>query len=165
MSQNQEQPAGLPRQKRQFCTFYIGDDLYGIDILDVKEIIDEVKLTQIHHAANEILGLMNIRGQVYLVLDLRLLLNFQKKDIDEMSRVLLFHSKVGESFGVMVDQIGHMVEVHENLIEYRVPDDKSLPGSEKNKSDLEVGACKLKNQLLIILDASKFLNAVSIDTR
>jgi len=149
--------------KRQFCTFQLAGHYCGVDILDVKEIIDEVTLTKIHHAPPEMMGFVNIRGHVHLVLDLRLLLNFNSKPIDDSSRVLLFHPNVGESFGVMVDQIGHMVEVEESLIEYRIADD-SISGINRDfrKTDLEKGVCKLEDKLLIILDAPMFLNAVEI---
>ncbi|ETR74619.1 MAG: purine-binding chemotaxis protein CheW [Candidatus Magnetoglobus multicellularis str. Araruama] len=153
----------LPESKRQFCSFQMAGHCFGVDILDVKEIIDEVVLTTIHHAPSEMLGFVNIRGHVHLVLDLRLLLNFSSKPIDESSRVLLFHPNVGESFGVMVDQIGHMIEVEESLIEYRLTDE-NLSGIARDfrKSELEKGVCKLKDRLLIILDASNFLSAVEL---
>jgi chemotaxis signal transduction protein len=153
----------MPESKRQFCSFQMAGHFFGVDILDVKEIIDEVILTKIHHAPPEMLGFVNIRGHVHLVLDLRLLLNFSTKSIDESSRVLLFHPNVGESFGVMVDQIGHMIEVEESLIEYRVTEE-NISGIARDfrKSELEKGVCKLKDRLLIILDASKFLNAVDL---
>lgn len=75
----------------------------------------------------------------------------------------MFHPNVGESFGVMVDQIGHMIEVEESLIEYRVTEE-NISGIARDfrKSELEKGVCKLKDRLLIILDASKFLNAVDL---
>ncbi|MBF0451783.1 MAG: chemotaxis protein CheW [Candidatus Magnetomorum sp.] len=153
----------IPKTKRQFCTFQLAGHSFGVDILDVKEIIDEVTLTRIHHAPPEMMGFVNIRGHVHLVLDLRLLLNFKSKSTDESSRVILFHPNAGESFGVMVDQIGHMVEVEENLIEYRVADE-NLSGISRDyrKAYLEKGVCKLKNKLLIILNASTFLHAVDV---
>jgi len=153
----------LPETKRQFCSFQLADHSFGVDILDVKEIIDEVTLTKIHHAPPEMLGFVNIRGHVHLVLDLRLLLNFPSKPIDESSRVLLFHPNVGESFGVMVDQIGHMIEVEDSMIEYRIADENvSGIAREFRKTELEKGVCKLTNKLLIILDATKFLSAVEL---
>jgi len=163
MKNNKKEIKNISHKKKQFCTFFISTHLYGIDILDVKEIIDEVTITKIYHAPKEILGFVNIRGHVYLVLDLRVMLNFNSKIIDETSRVLLFNKRVGESFGVMVDQIGHMVEVNENLIEYRLNDENISP-SAKNpaKSDLEIGACKLDDSLMIILDAGKFLEVVDL---
>jgi chemotaxis signal transduction protein len=145
---------------RQFCTFQIGRHYYGIDILNVKEIIDDIALTQIYHAPEEVLGFINIRGHVYLIIDLRTLLTFDKKEIDESSRVLLFTSDVGESFGVLVDNIGHMVEVDEKRIEYRNQDDMKIDHAARRINALEIGACKLADKLLVILDARKFLEVI-----
>ncbi|MDM8523661.1 chemotaxis protein CheW [Desulfococcaceae bacterium HSG8] len=148
-------------EKRQFCSFYVADHLFGVDILDVKEIKDEVSLTIVYHAPREVRGFVNIRGHVYLVLDLRLILGFDSREVDDISRVVLFKQKVGESFGVLVDRIGDMVEVDESQIEARRPDENTSPsGMEQRKSDLSMGICKLKNELLIILDAAKFLDTL-----
>jgi len=150
--------------KKQFCTFYISNRLFGVNILYVREIIDEIRLTPIYHAPDSILGFINIRGQVHLILDLRLILNFEKKAIDETSRVLLFNSSVGESFGVLVDQIGHMVEVDEKQIEYRITEETPIVKNYRTAmSVLETGVCKLQNSLMTILNAELFLNTVNCE--
>jgi len=146
--------------QRQFCTFKIDRHYFGIDILDVKEIVDNISLTKIHHAPEEILGFINIRGHVHLVIDLRRLLTFEKKEIDEYSRVILFTQNVGEAFGILVDQIGHMVEVDEKHIEYRNREDKRMDHSLKRLNALEIAACKLDDKLLIILDARQFVSVI-----
>ena len=146
--------------KRQFCTFRIGRHYFGIDILDVKEIVDNISLTKIHHAPEEILGFINIRGHVHLVIDLRQLLSFEKKEIDEFSRIILFTSDVGESFGVLIDQIGHMVEVEEKSIEYKNHEDNQSELSKKRLNALETAACKLEDKLLIILDARQLFQII-----
>jgi len=146
--------------KRQFCSFHIADHLFGVDILDVKEIKDDISLTIVHHAPKEVRGFVNIRGHVYLVLDLRLLLDFECGEVDEMSRVVLFKQSVGESFGILVDRIGDMVEVDEGRIEdYRPDESGSSAEISRRKADLTMGICKLEEELLIILNAEKFLNA------
>ena len=66
-------------QKRQFCTFWISGRHLGVDVLDVKEINSEINLTPIFHAPKEVIGYVNIRGQIYLILDLRLILGFESK--------------------------------------------------------------------------------------
>ncbi len=152
----QPDPTG---KRRQFCSFRIADHLFGVDILDVREIKDEVSLTIVHHAPREVRGFVNIRGHVYLILDLRLLLGFDSRPVDEMSRVILFKEKVGESFGVLVDHIGDMVEVDENDIENRQPDEAISPRITRRRADLIKGICKLRDELLIILNAGKFLEA------
>jgi len=157
MTTSEKNKNGKLNTKRQFCTFSIGRHYFGIDILDIKEIVDIIELTKIYHAPEEILGFINIRGHVHLIIDLRQLLSFEKKEIDEFSRILLFTSSVGESFGILVDTIGHMVEVEENLIEYRNHEDTKTNLSEKNFNTLEIAACKLKDKLLIILDSRQIL--------
>lgn len=151
---------GSHETNHQFCTFQIGRHYFGIDILNVKEIIDDIALTRIHHAPEEILGFINIRGHVYLIIDLRTLLTFDRKDIDESSRILLFTPDVGESFGVLVDNIGHMVEVDEKRIEYRNQEDMKLDNAARRINALEIGACKLADKLLVILDARNFLEVI-----
>jgi len=147
-------------QKHQFCTFHISNYFFGIDILDVKEIIDEFHVTKIHHAPEDMFGFINLRGHVHLVLNLRVILNIKTKAIDEANRIILFTPSVGESFGVLVDRIEHMEEVTENQIEYRIYD-KNIKHFEMDQrlSQLAIGTCKL-NKLLIILDARKLLSTL-----
>jgi len=146
---------------RQFCTFRIDRHLFGVDILDVKEIIDEIFITKIHHSQDEILGFINVRGHVHLVLDLRRLLNFEIKEIDEASRIILFTSKVGESFGILVDLIEQMIEVNEKQIEFHKQDENTIMGVDQKRFNmLELGACKLEQGLVIILEAKKFLEVI-----
>jgi len=150
----------LIEEKRQFCSFRISNHLFGVDILDVKEIKDEVSLTTVYHAPEEVRGFVNIRGNVYLILDLRLMLGFDSREVDEMSRVILFKEKVGNSFGILVDRIDDMVEVEEKHIENRLPDESASSGDiSRKKSNLSMGICKLKDELLIILNAGKLLEA------
>ena len=78
------EPAGRPgvtdvtrasmATQRLFCTFRVDGRLFGVDILDVKEVTAETTFTRVAHAPDEVLGLVNIRGHIYLALDLRRLL-------------------------------------------------------------------------------------------
>ena len=163
METNNKTVKTINEQKRQFCTFHISKRFFGVNILDTKEIIDEFKITKVHHAPDEMLGYINIRGNVHLILDLRIMLNFEKKEIDSSNRIILFTSKVGESFGILVDRIDHMVEVNDSQIEYRIHDEKSKQsGLEDNLSKLTIGSCKL-DKLLIILNAKEFLKSLKND--
>jgi len=148
--------------KRQFCTFRIGERLYGVDILDVKEINTETDFTPIFHSPPEIKGYVNIRGQIHLILDLRLMLGLDVRESDEYSRLVLFKQNVGESFGILVDRIGDVAEVEEQMIEDRRQEEKSLPkNGDRRKTDLGAGVCKLDDTLLVILNSQnllKFLN-------
>jgi len=154
---NTDQIAHTTDSLRQFCTFWIGKHHYGVDILNVKEINSGITLTPIHHSAKEIRGYVNIRGHVNLVIDLRIILGFEIKEIDEMSRVILLKDNIGESFGFLVDKIGDVCSVNEQKIEDKKKhDDDNLPDKMERKTmekDLIEGVCKLDNNLLVILDA------------
>ncbi|MCP4347499.1 MAG: hypothetical protein GY795_18495 [Desulfobacterales bacterium] len=148
-------------QKRQFCTFLIGEHLFGVDILDVKEINTEIDFTPIFHAPKEVKGYVNIRGHIHLILDLRLLLGFETKKTDEASRLVLFKPDVGESFGILVDRIGDVFEVDETQIEYYHRNRNDPERAEISISCLKHGVCKLKNVLLIILNSENLLKSVA----
>lgn len=148
-------------QKRQFCTFRIADRLFGADILDVKEVNPETAFTPIYHASKEVLGYVNIRGRIHLILDLRLLLGFESRPPDETSRIVLFKAHAGESFGVLVDRIGDVAEVDITQIEDRRKNDQGPPeGHERRVSDLGIGVCKLKDELMVILNSKLFLKHI-----
>lgn len=153
-------PAGFGSNIRQFCSFRLADRLYGIDILEVKEVNPETDFTPIYHAREEILGYVNIRGQIHLVLDLRRLLRLPPVEPNESSRVMIFKPDVGESFGVLVDEVGDVVEVDEEDIQDRRKSDQgNTEGEDRRKhGDLSGGVSLLENELMVILNAKNFLN-------
>ena len=146
----------------RLCTFRVSGRLYGVDIRDVKEINTEVRYTPIFHATQEIKGYINIRGQIYLLLDLRRIFNFKEKEADENSRVVLFMSEIGDLCGILVDSIDDVVTVDEELIENRRKSDRDAPeNQERRGADVGEGVCKLDDELLIVLSARKLVQLVT----
>ena len=145
--------------KLQLCSFRLNGRLFGVDIQDVKEINTEVAFTRIFHAPREVKGYVNIRGQIHLVLDLRILLGFPEKEPDQNSRVVIFKQNIGEPFGALVDKIGDIVEVgSEQVEEYGAHDDAEAAQEDRWKNrNLVAGVCKLEKDLLVILNARSFL--------
>ncbi|QTA90486.1 chemotaxis protein CheW [Desulfonema magnum] len=152
----------IDKPSRQFCTFQISERLFGVDILDVKEVNQETDFTPIFHAPKKVKGYVNIRGQIHLILDLRLFLGFESKKTDDASRVILFKPEVGDPFGVLVDQIGDVFEVDEARIEERVREEHELPegGEQGGALNLLSGVCKLENGLLVILNSRSLLKNI-----
>jgi len=147
---------------QQFCTFRIADRLFGLSLLDVREVNSELSFTKIFHADQSVRGYMNIRGQIHLVIDLRILLGFEPvTDFDE-HRVVIFKPSVADSSGVLVDRIADVVEVGSDLIEERRTDDQSAFSPEKRgiNADLIKGVCRLKDELLVVLDSQKIIDSV-----
>lgn len=148
----------LTVQNRQFCTFWLSGRLFGVQILDVKEIHPEVAITPIFHAPKEVKGYVNIRGQVYLILDLRPMLGFESKEIDRKSCLVIFKNTVGDPFGVLVDQIGDVVEISSDQIEAGDGGGQDKMGA----AGMVHAICKLPQSLLVVLDARKFLGSIEV---
>lgn len=140
--------------KNQFCTFWVGGRLFGVNILDVREINREVEFSPIYHAPATMRGYVNIRGKIHLVIDLRILLGFPAKEVDSESRVVIFKPTVKEDFGVLVDKLGDIVTVTPDQIETREHDDGK---SHERHHRLIMGECKLKDSLMILLDPRSFI--------
>ncbi|MDM8535774.1 chemotaxis protein CheW [Desulfobacterales bacterium HSG17] len=153
--------AGNITRQRQFCTFFIAQKLFGVNITDVKEVRPFSKFTPVFHASKQVKGFVNVRGQIHLVIDLRVLLGFESTEVDKLSRIVLFKSHVGESFGVLVDAISDVVETDETRIENM--GNRKLESSDvgmRKFTDLMVGNCKLDDKILIILDSKRLIEKI-----
>lgn len=145
----------------RFCTFRLSGRLYGVNIVDVKEINTEISYTPIYHSPEEIKGYINIRGQIYLLLDLRKIFGFEERKVTDLSRVVLFMPDIGEPCGVLVDSIEDVVSVNDKMIENRRKNEQKVPeGVDRRAADVGEGVCKLQDELLIILNARRLLESV-----
>jgi chemotaxis signal transduction protein len=151
--------------KRQFCTFTIYNRLFGVDILNVKEVNPQVNCVPIYHAPPELKGYINIRGHIYLILDPRIILGFElisASDRTDKQRIILFKSTVDESFGIIVDRISDVVTIEVDKIENRrfeagAGEQSSSSRIERRTSDLSDGIAKLDDRLLVILNPHTLL--------
>jgi len=151
------------KKKYQFCTFTVGGHLFGVDIHDVREIKDDFSITPIHHAPDEIKGLTNIRGQVYLALNLRVILQIRDINNKVDNRLILFKPKISQDlFGILVDTHNGVVRVPETSIEYHQYD-QSISSEMSIKRAITVGVCKLQSELLTILNAKNLLVTIQQD--
>ncbi|MFC1746472.1 chemotaxis protein CheW [Candidatus Riflebacteria bacterium] len=145
----------------EFCTFWVGGYLYGVEILDVREINTETKLTRIFHAPDEVMGYVNLRGQIFLILDLGLLMGYEKKtEILSSNRLVIFKPEVGESFGVLVDRIDDILDVPVSQFELTNPSSGTGNGLKHSDVGIIKGVCKLGGKLLVVLDSRKIYASV-----
>lgn len=146
--------------QRLFCTFRVDGGLYGVDILDVKEVTAEANYTRVAHSPDEVLGLVNIRGYIYLALDLRRLLGIPVSAVTNASRLVLFKPSVGSAFGVVVDEIAEIQTVDSNGIEPFTRNDHDTATTNIRTVDLIDCVCKLDGELLVVLNPRRFLAVV-----
>ncbi|KPA18810.1 Chemotaxis protein cheW [Candidatus Magnetomorum sp. HK-1] len=143
---------------KKFCSFSIDDTLYGIDIKDVKEIKYDYMITSVRHAPPEIKGLVNVRGLIYIILNMKLLLNVDKKN-SKNNILILLKPHVGEDpVGIEVDNHCGVVDVNNENIEYHMQEEIISSISERN--EIINGLCKLQDKLMTILDSNKLLSSI-----
>ncbi len=138
--------------ERQLVTFLLGEDEFGADIMDVKEIIRVPDITKVPNAPSYVEGACNLRGSVLPIIDGRTRFNLDKKDKDEYSRVLVIDVE-GKATGVVVDKVSEVMRV-------RTADIEETPQIVKNvESDYVNGVVKLDNgnRLIMLLDVVKAL--------
>ncbi len=148
----------------RFCSFRLAGRLFGVDILDVKEISSELHITPIAHAEAAIAGYLNLRGQIHLVVDLRRLFRFDPFQLTESSRVVIFKPAVDEPFGVIVDSTDEVVTVTRDRIEERRKAGEVLTAEQlerrKTSADLTQGVCRLEKDLMVVLNARGILSTI-----
>ncbi len=146
----------------QFLTFYIEDRFLGIDILHVKEINIDFTLTPIFHAPKQVRGFVNLRGQIYLILDLRVSLDLNQSEEKKEEKIILIKDKIAGQTGIIVDEIGDVLSIKAESIE--LSSFSSEIGNETNNSSTIVsGVCKLKDQLLLILGVHNILDIIKLN--
>ncbi len=133
---------------RQFATFALDGQDYGIEVESVQEVLRHSVRTPVPLAPEAIGGLINLRGQVVTAVDLRRRLGLPAfpVDTDPMNVVVRVD---GEAISLLVDSIGDVVDVDEDLFELP-PDTLGGPGR-----DLIHGAYKLDGRLLLALDVAR----------
>ncbi len=138
--------------ERQLVTFLLGDDEFGADIMDVKEIIRVPDITKVPNAPYYVEGACNLRGNVLPIINGRSCFNLHRKDIDENSRVLVIDVE-GKAIGMIVDKVSEVMRV-------RISEIEETPNIVKNvDSDYLDGVVKLDNgnRLVMLLDIVKAL--------
>ena len=136
--------------EREYATFYVEDALLGVDIRTVQEINRNVELTHVPHAPPAVRGVMNLRGEVCTVIDLRAVFGMPEREDSRTTRNIVVSSG-GERIGLLVDRIADVVRAADNEID-------SPPG---NLNGIETrffnGVHKLDNELLLVIDVEEVL--------
>jgi purine-binding chemotaxis protein CheW len=130
---------------QQFCTFYLGEQCFGLDVLKVQEIVIHQATTRVPLAHPMIRGLINLRGQIVTAIDLRCRLELPPRAADLEPVNIVVQTDDG-AVSLLVDEIGDVLEVTAEQFE-RPPE--TLQGVAR---DLIRGAYKLPDRLLVILD-------------
>lgn len=106
---------GMGRHTNRFLTFYLQDEVYGVNIFDVKEIIAMMKTTPVPKTPKFIKGVMNLRGNIIPVVDMRLKFDMPETE-PQMYTAIVIISLEGKSIGFVVDKVEEVVNVEDENI-------------------------------------------------
>jgi purine-binding chemotaxis protein CheW len=137
----------------QLVGFVLGNELFGVDILMVQEIIREIPITAIPDAPDFIEGVINLRGNIIPIIDLRKRLRLRRaeqKDITDIWIIILnTNARVA---GFIVDSVTQVLKIEADII--KPPPDIVVAGL---KSQYIRGVCKIDERLLILLNFNRIL--------
>lgn len=134
--------------EKQFCTFYLDNYCFGINVLEVQEVFRYQKITSMPLAPKVITGMINLRGQIITAVNLRLRLGMEPRPEDQVPMNIVIRTN-GTVMDLLVDRIGDVMEISEDLFE-QPPDTV-----QRAMRELVIGVYKLKNRLLMVLDTKK----------
>lgn len=135
----------------QLVSFNIGSEEFGVDILKVQEINRMVDITRVPQAPPYVEGVINLRGKVIPIVDLRKRFGFEVKDYDKNTRIVVVDIG-GNILGMVVDSVSEVLRLPSNTIE---PPPEIAAGV---NSEYIKGVAKLEDRLLIFLDLSKVVD-------
>lgn len=132
----------------QLVTFKLGTEEFGVDILKVQEINKMMNITRIPNAPAFIEGVINLRGKIIPIVDLRKRLGFNGQGYDKSTRIIVVELE-GLVLGFIVDSVSEVLRIPGNTIE---PPPSMVSGIE---SEYIEGVGKLDDRLLILLELKK----------
>ena len=150
MSSKKDTAEGLVAE---YVTAVIGGQLFGLPISRVQDVFMPERTTRVPLASHEIAGVLNLRGRIVTVIDMRARLGLPKAEDGKMPMAVGVDLR-GESYGLMIDQIGEVL---------RLPEE----GKEENPVNLDPrmtklagGVHRLDGQLMVVLDVDRVLEIV-----
>jgi purine-binding chemotaxis protein CheW len=134
----------------QFVTFVLMDETYGINVMQVQEVLRVTEIAPVPGAPSYVLGIINLRGNVVTVVDTRTRFGLPSAEMDDSSRIIVIESDK-QVVGILVDAVAEVVELRENEI-----DAAPNVGTEDSSRYIQ-GVATREEGLLILVDLNKLL--------
>jgi purine-binding chemotaxis protein CheW len=133
---------------QKFSTFFVADLFFGVDVLNVQEILGFQQMTPVPQAPEVIEGLINLRGQIVSAIDMRRRLRLPALAGDKSPINIVVRTSDG-AVSLLVDEIGDVLDM--DAATYERPPENLQPAAK----ELIRGVYKLKDRLLLVLDAER----------
>mgnify|MGYP000317225881 CR=1 FL=1 len=135
----------------QWVTYQLADETYGINVMQVQEVLRMTEVSPVPGAPNYVLGIINLRGNVVTVIDTRTRFGLMTQEHDEYTRIIIVEVS-GNAIGMLVDSVAEVVYLHQSEID-TAPNVNNDDGSQFIQ-----GVCSREELLLILVDVDKFLS-------
>jgi len=138
----------------KYLTFALGDEEYGLPVLKVREIIKLMDITQVPQVPSHIRGVINLRGKVIPVIDLRLKFGFEVGENTERTCIIVVEVDMNGSnvmMGIVVDSVWEVLNVSAAEI------DETPAFGDQVSTDFVLGLAKVKGTVKILLDLDRVL--------
>ena len=146
---------------QQSLTFVIGSETYGVDILRVREIRGWSPVTKIPHAPPHVLGVLNLRGSIVPVVDLRMRLALERADYTKITVIIVLSVDSGASrheVGVVVDGVSDVIDVA--AADLHAPPELGPSCS----TDYIRGLATIANRMVVLLDIDRLIGTQLSDS-
>lgn len=135
----------------RWVTFRLENEKYGINVMQVQEVLRVTEIAPVPGAPSYVLGIINLRGNVVTVIDTRSRFGLPSVETDDSSRVVIIESEE-QVVGILVDSVAEVVDLHSSDIE-------TAPnvGTEESAKFIQ-GVASHDSELLILVDLNKLLS-------
>lgn len=134
----------------QLVTFTLGSGEYAADILKVQEINRMKEITRVPNSPSYVEGVINLRGKVIPVVNLRKKFGLAERESDEQSRIMIMDIQ-GITMGLVVDAVSEVLRVPDNIVE------PTPPMASNISTEFIKGIAKLEDRLIILLDMDRLI--------
>lgn len=152
--------AGMEELAGKYLTFHLAEEEYGLEILKVQEIIEMLEITRVPRVHNYVRGVINLRGKVIPIVDLRLKFGMAAQETSRKTCIIVVRVQSGDTsmiMGIIVDEVSEVVEISAGEIE-------SAPafGAQMDTSFI-LGMAKAKDAVKILLDIDRVLSPGEVE--
>ncbi len=140
----------------EYLTFVLGNEEYGLEILKVQEIRGFDAVTQIANTPSFIKGVVNLRGKIVPIVDLRIKFNLGKVEYNEFTVVIILNLR-GRVVGIVVDGVSDVMDLKESHI-------REVPDLVSNiDTQYILGLASVDERMLILVDIERLMNSQEME--
>lgn len=137
---------------KQYVSLLLGEEKYGINIMDIEEILRMLDITKVPKAPSFVEGIINLRGKVIPIVDLRKKLGIIAGDYTNSTRVVVVNLS-GKKIGFIVDHVEEVLRVEADII------DRAPAASTSIENRYIEGVARMAEGMVIILDVHQIFNS------